>query len=194
MRDPVRDPMKKTIATLLLATTLITPAAALDVNGVSIPDQLKVGTHELQLQGAGMRSKWFLDLYVSGLYTSVDNSSAASVLAADKPQAIRLHITSGLITSKRMIESTMEGFRASTHDQLAPIETQIDNFMAAFKAEIHEGDIFDLIYVPGEGVNVVKNGTHLTQIPGLAFKQALFGIWLSDQPAQKNLKAEMLGR
>lgn len=186
--------MKAKIATLLLASTLVSPALAMEVNGVSIPDHLKVGTHNLQLQGAGTRSKWFLDLYVSGLYTSTANANASSVLAADKPQAIRLHITSGLITSKRMVDSTLEGFSASTHDHMAPIKTQIDNFMAAFKAEIHKGDIFDLIYVPGEGVNVVKNGKRLAQIPGLAFKQALFGIWLSDQPAQQDLKTEMLGQ
>jgi len=31
------------------------------------------------------------------------------------------------------------------------------------------------------------------QVPGLAFKQALFGIWLSDDPVQDSLKEAMLG-
>ena len=31
------------------------------------------------------------------------------------------------------------------------------------------------------------------EFSGLSFKQALFGIWLGDKPAQESLKKEMLG-
>jgi hypothetical protein len=31
-------------------------------------------------------------------------------------------------------------------------------------------------------------------IPGLDFKKALFGIWLCDNPADKDLKLKLLGK
>ena len=62
-----------------------------------------------------------------------------------------------------------------------------------FKEEIKEGDIYNLIYVPGKGVQVSKNNQSRSTIKGLTFKKAMFGIWLSDKPAQKSLKKAMLG-
>jgi hypothetical protein len=47
--------------------------------------------------------------------------------------------------------------------------------------------------VPGKGVEVYINGEYASVTEGLAFKKALFGIYLSDKPAQKSLKKAMLG-
>ncbi|MDH3897194.1 MAG: chalcone isomerase family protein, partial [Deltaproteobacteria bacterium] len=56
-----------------------------------------------------------------------------------------------------------------------------------------EDDRYDLIYVPGKGVEVYINGEYASVTEGLSFKKALFGIYLSDKPAQKSLKKAMLG-
>jgi hypothetical protein len=40
---------------------------------------------------------------------------------------------------------------------------------------------------------VLKNSTYIDTIPGIEFKKAFFGIWLSKNPIQKNLKKAMLG-
>ena len=45
----------------------------------------------------------------------------------------------------------------------------------------------------GPFVDVSKNGKHITSIKGLAFKKAVFGIWLCDDPADDDLKEGMLG-
>lgn len=50
------------------------------------------------------------------------------------------------------------------------------------------------MYVPGKGVNVLKNGKYQDTIGDLVFKQALFGIWLADTPVDDDLKAELLGQ
>ena len=53
--------------------------------------------------------------------------------------------------------------------------------------------MFELVYVPGDGVRVIKNGKLGDTIGDRAFKEALFGIWLGDEPAQGSLKDDMLG-
>lgn len=179
-------------ALLILTAGLSAPASALTVGGVDVPETYSVADTELKLNGAGTRSKFFIDLYVGSLYLPEAVSNGQSVIDADEPQAITLHIVSGMITSDRMTEATLEGFEASTDDNLAPIQKEIDQFMGVFKDEIKDGDVFDLVYEPGKGVEVFKNGKMKDTIGDLAFKKALFGIWLSDDPAQSSLKEEML--
>ena len=190
--------MKKAYLTgfayLMLAATLSAPALALTVGGVDVPDTYTANSTELQLNGAGTRSKFFIDLYVGSLYVPKAKHDGNAVVDADEPQAITLHITSDMITSDRMTEATMEGFEASTGGDMAPIQSEIDQFMSVFKEEIKEGDVFDLVYVPGEGVKVFKNSEQKGTVGDLEFKKALFGIWLSDEPAQKSLKKKMLGQ
>ncbi|HLT13878.1 MAG TPA: chalcone isomerase family protein [Marinobacter sp.] len=190
--------MKKALTTgfasLLLAGVLSAPASALTVGSVDVPDTYSAMGKELQLNGAGTRSKWFMDLYVGGLYVPEKVNNGEAVINADEHQAITLHITSGMITSERMTEATMDGFKAATGGDLSAIQSEVDQFMAVFQEEIKEGDVFDLVYIPGEGVRVLKNGEQRDTVGDLEFKKALFGIWLSDQPAQKDLKEKMLGQ
>ncbi|WP_148862426.1 chalcone isomerase family protein [Marinobacter fonticola] len=186
--------MKKVTSALLLSLALVGPTSALTVEGVDIPEQVSANDSKLMLNGAGVRSKWFLDLYVGSLYVPQNQSNAQAIIDADEPQAIRLDIISGMITSDKMSSATLEGFEASTDGNMAPVQAEIDKFMKVFKEEIKEGDNFDLVYVPGEGTQVYKNGEKRDTIVGMPFKKALFGIWLSDEPAQEDLKAAMLGK
>ncbi len=114
--------------------------------------------------------------------------------SADEPMAIRLHVLSKLITSEKMEKATREGFVQSTEGNTAKIEDRIETFITVFKEEeIAKGDVFDLIYLPGQGTLACKNQKVLATVPGLDFKKALFGIWLSDHPVQTSLKQGMLG-
>ncbi|MCM0612492.1 chalcone isomerase family protein [Marinobacter sediminum] len=190
--------MKKALSTcfasLAMAAALSAPVSALTVEGVNVPESYSAMDTELKLNGAGTRSKWFMDLYVGGLYVPETIDDGEAVINADEPQAITLHIISGMITSDRMSEATLEGFEASTNGNMAAIQDDVDQFMNVFKAEIKEGDVFDLVYLPGVGVKVLKNGDLKDTVGDLAFKKALFGIWLSDKPAQEDLKEKMLGQ
>lgn len=187
--------MKKLATTLLLSLSLATAAEAAKVSGVEIPETLSVAGEELKLNGAGVRDKWFMDIYVGGLYLTEPMNDAQAIISADKPMAIKLHMVSGMITSDKMKDATMEGFESATDGNMEPIKAEIDKFIAVFDEEIKEGDVFDIAYVPGEGVVVHKNGAEQGVIGGdMAFKEAVFGIWLSDEPAHSGLKSQMLGK
>jgi peptidoglycan-associated lipoprotein len=61
------------------------------------------------------------------------------------------------------------------------VRAELDRLLAAFSDEITDGEKFDLVYVPGKGTSVIKEGELKDTIPGLEFKRLLFGIWLSDK-------------
>lgn len=185
--------MRKLAAALFLAF-ISTTSWALDIGGITIPETLKIDDQQaLNLNGAGIREKWFMDLYVGALFLSQNKQDATAILDADETMAIRLHIISGMITSKKMTNATVEGFENSTGGNTEPFKKEIDQFLNTFKEPIAEGDVFDFVYAPGKGVQIIKNGTLAQNIDSSAqFKKVLFGIWLSDKPAQKSLKSDML--
>ena len=106
---------------------------------------------------------------------------------------IRIAIRSDLVTRERMVEALTDGFAQSTDGDTAPVQDGIDAALAALPEELGAGDRIDIVYVPGTGTVVAREGKTLASIEGLAFKEALFGIWLSDDPVQKDLKVDMLG-
>jgi len=185
---------KKQFAAIILAVLMITAVGnAEEIGGINMPESLETGQTTLMLNGAGVRTKLFFDIYVGGLYLKERSQDSTAITEADEPMAIRLHVTSSMLTSKKMEKATRKGFEKATGGNIEPIKVQLDEFCSVFKKEIKEDNSYDLIYVPGKGIEVYINGEYTAVTEGLAFKKALFGIWLSDKPAQKSLKRAMLG-
>lgn len=184
--------MIRFLLSLALVLGSVASAQAKEIKDVNLADSLELQGHPFVLNGAGVRSKLFLDVYIASLYLTAKTSDPAAVVAADEPMAIRLNIISSMITSKRMADATRDGFVHSTGGNLAPIEADVEELIKAFSEEIKEGDVFDLVYEPETGVTVYKNGVTASNVKGLTFKQALFGIWLSDDPIQGSLKKALV--
>lgn len=164
------------------------------VNGVTLPDTIKKDKTELLLNGGGVRKKVFFKLYVAGLYLQAKTTNGYEVVMSDKEMMMRLTITSGMISSDNMSEAIEEGFEKSMNGNTTPMKPQIETFIATFKKEeIKGGDVFEMLYVPGTGVQTYKNGKLASTIPGLDFKKALFGIWFSGNPVDADLKKALLG-
>jgi len=180
---------------VLLIAVMASPAfGQTTLNGVTLPATVKSGDGNLTLNGAGIRKKLFFKLYVAGLYTPKKSKDANALANADEPIGIRLQITSSMVSSDNMSEAISEGFSKSTGGNTASLQSKIDNFISTFKKDpIVEGNIFELFYVPGKGVETYKNGKLLTTIEGLEFKKALFGIWLGNDPVDSDLMKGLLG-
>ena len=190
--------MKRSIKTAALSIMLLIAAtqvnAQVTVSGVTMPGTLKVGNNNLVLNGAGIRVKLFMDIYVAGLYVTNKSNNGDAIAKANEPAAVKLQITSSLVTSDRMKEAILEGFKKSTGGNTAPLQAKIDKFVKVFSLEpIVKGNVFDITYTPTGGVQIAKNGKLLETIEGMDFKTALWGIWLGNDPADKGLKAGMLG-
>jgi Chalcone isomerase-like len=187
--------MKSRIINFLLFITISFGAdAQLTLNGVTLPAKIKQDNTELVLNGGGIRKKVFFKVYVAGLYVTDKSKNGNDVVAADKPMAVRLTVTSTLINSSNMSDAIQEGFGKSLKGNTTPLQPQITAFIATFKKEeIKEGDVFEMWYIPGTGVKSYKNGQFKGTVTGLDFKKALFGIWLSDTPVDEDLKKGLLG-
>ena len=181
---------------LLFSTIFIITSTgyAKEVAGVDMPDSIMAANEVVILNGAGIMTKYFIKAYAGGLYLKQKSGDANAIINADEPMAIKIHIISRLITSNKMKESTLEGFNNSTSGNIAPFKDKIDTFISVFKDNIKINDVYDIIYTPDEGTKVYKNKELKSTVKGLDFKKVLFGIWLGNKQADKDLKAGMLGK
>lgn len=175
------------VASLLIAL----PMAGLSVAS-NFPPQIKAGNHRLVLNGWGPRTKFFLELYEAGLYVTKAQSNPTVIADADEPMAIRVKITSSMVSRTKLMQSLNDGFQTVTKGKLEPIQNGVNQFRSFLSEDVKSGDRFDFVYLPRHGLVINKNGQFKGVVPGLAFKQALFNIWLSNEPVDATLKQAML--
>ena len=185
--------MKKLIIAASILLTFQFSSAQTEISGVTPAKTIEVNSTTLNFNGAGLREKFFLDLYVGALYLNTKTSDSKAVINNDESMAITLDIVSSMITSEKMLAAIDEGFENSTNQNTNPFQAKIALFKTSFKEEIKIGDHFVIAYIKDSGTEIHKNGKKITTIPGLDFKKALFGIWFCNEPADEDLMEGMLG-
>jgi hypothetical protein len=168
---------------------------ALEVAGVKLPDTAQVGNANLQLNGAGLRTKFFFKIYVSALYLPQKQSVADPIIADEHEHRVALHILHEL-SSKKLYGAFSEAIEVNhTHAELVALDEQMKQMKQIFDEvkEVKPGDVITLDYLPASGTQIGVNGTVRGTITGTAFNRALLRIWLGSKPVQDDLKKAMLG-
>ncbi len=182
------------IHVLLIAfVTVMAAKAQVKVGDATLPNTVTFQEQKLVINGAGMREKFFFDIYAGGLYLKEKSADASKIAAADETMAIKLHILSGMMSRSKMVNALKEGFEKSTNGNTKALDDRISRFVGFIKEEIEAGQIYDIVYEKGKGSVIYKDGVEKGYVEGMDFKKALFNIWIGDKPADKGLKGEMLG-
>ncbi len=185
--------MKKICLIFFILMSVISIQAQTEVGDATLPNKVKFNGEDLTINGAGLREKFFIDIYAGALYLKQKSSNANTIAKADETMAVKLHILSGMMSRSKMANALREGFKKSTNGNLAPYQERIDKFIGFISGEIEVDQIYDIVYEKGKGSVLYKDGQEKGHITGLDFKEALFNIWIGNKPADKGLKKEMLG-
>jgi hypothetical protein len=170
-------------------------ASAVEVAGVNIANSLHLGNHDLVLNGAGLRTRFFFKVYVAALYLGEKTHVAEAVLDQPGVKRVSMHILRE-ISGEKMLNAFNEAMTANhTPAEMQALEPQLKELTAIFHAvgKVKDGDVVNLDYFPDSGTQIIVNGVQRGNISGVAFNRALLKIWLGDKPAQADLKQEMLG-
>lgn len=187
--------MRKII--LLLSAAVCVPVSTLSLNatglaGVNLPDTSTVGDKSLVLNGMGLRSEFMVKVYVAGLYLEHKATDAGGILKADEPKKIVMQFLHDA-SKKQMTDAFDQSFKDNAPDAGTTIKTDTDKFLAALEP-VKVGEQMVFTYVPGTGTTFAVNGKDKLTIPGPAFGQALFSVWLGPKPPTSSLKKGMLGQ
>jgi hypothetical protein len=168
-----------------------------ELEGVKVPRTITFNNFVLQFNGYGARSKMFVDLYIQALYLNRFFPTAHDIIMENSTMGVRIEILSSLVASKKISKAFQKGLLKSVGEEgMKKLESQANLLEETInKEETVKGDVFKLIYnSDDESLWVIKNEKLQVKIPGMEFKKAFFGIWLSDDPIDLELKEKLLGK
>ncbi|HEX8009719.1 MAG TPA: chalcone isomerase family protein [Casimicrobiaceae bacterium] len=187
------SPLLRLAGIAVLALFAAGGARAAEVGGVKLDDKVSVGGRELTLNGAGIRTKVFLRIYVVSLYLPQPAKDVAAVFAK-APRRIQMNMLRTL-SADQVVEALLDTMRDNnTPAELAAVKAQTDRLASLIRAfkEVKEKDIITLDFVDG-GTQLGWNAKSYGTMPGEPFNQALTKIWLGNKPVQADLKKILLG-
>lgn len=189
--------MKRLLFITLLSLTSLAQAAAIDAGGARFEDRIRIGANELQLNGAGIRSRFFLSVYAVGLYLGERKGNAPDAIASTGTKRLQLQVLRDL-TATQFVDALMEAFRNNNEGPQAEVfkgrlEELKANMLSINAAK--KGDVIHLDWLPEQGTRVTLNGKAIgKEIAGEDFYRALMKIWLGPKAVQESLKDALLGK
>jgi len=176
----------------LLSLLLVLPAGAGTLAGVTLPDKADVKGQSLVLNGMGLRTKFFIKVYVGGLYLAQKEKNAAKVLGADEPHRMVMHFLYS-VSKDQMCDAWKEGLEQNTPTAPAEVKKGFAT-LCSWMEPIPKGNELVLTYVPGEGTTVEVNGKSKGTLPGKPTADAILGTWIGPDPAPgADFKKAVLG-
>ena len=191
--------MTRALCLLFILAALLTgaPATAAEIEGVSVPNRVRLGKAgpELVLNGAGVRTMLFFKVYVAALYLPERMADGEAILRSERPRRLLLHMLRDM-SAEQVNSSTNDALRDTlTPEERAPLDSRMKTFNAIFDSlrELKAGMQVAIDYLPRQGTTVRINGEEKERIPGADFNQALLRIWLGARPRDSNLRQALLG-
>jgi len=180
------------LATALLSLALCLPALAKEVAGVALPETVTLGAKALKLNGAGLRSRMFVKVYVGALYLERQAADVSAIVSADAPWLVTMTFKRG-VEKEKIVGAFKEGFEKNSKADLATLLPMLATVEAGLK-DFKEGETFTISYQPDVGSTLTPPGGAPVVVEGKKFGDALLRNWLGDKPADGDLKAGMLGK
>ena len=178
----------------MLLIFLCLEASALEIAGVDVAESVTIENKVLVLNGAGIRKKLFIKVYVGSLYLAAKQTTAGKILADPGAKSIVMNILYKEVSPKKFVDGWNKGFADnSSAIEIKALQERISQFNSLFTTS-YKGDEIRLDYLPGEGTRVRINGIVKGSVPGEDFSRALLKIWLGPKPAEADLKDAMLGK
>lgn len=181
------------ISVLFFAVFAAQSANARDIAGVDVPPSVTIKNKVLVLNGAGIRKKLFIKVYVGALYLTMKRTTLGEILSDPGAKRIVMSFLYKEVSAEKLVDAWNEGFSGNnTPDELKALQERINAFNALFTT-VRKGDVIRLDYLPEEGTQVWINDTLKGTVQGEDFSRALLKIWLGRKPADAGLKEAMLG-
>lgn len=183
-------PLIGVLCALLFAASA---TAATTVEGVQFPDSVTVGNRTLILNGAGLREKFWVDVYAGALYLPHKATTADAVLAETGPSRIVMHLLHD-ISHSQFADAWEHDFRQNNSDKVyQAIKERLERFNAFF-SDAKDGQQIVIDYVPDTGTSVSVDGKLIGTVAGADFHTALMRVFVGDHPPTDALKQGLLGK
>lgn len=188
--------MPTILRSYLYISLLVLPLLAqadTEIAGLKLADHYTLADEALTLNGAGVRSKFFVKVYVGALYMKDTTHDAQQALKSTGPKSMQMFILYKEIDAEKITKGWDDGIE----DNLGKagqkkVAGQLKAFNALFP-DLRAGDRVDIDFIPGQGTSLTINKNKLGLIEGDDLFTALLTVWLGKEPADSSLKDGLLG-
>ena len=178
----------------LVFFTLLTPASALQIEGVNVPAQTTVSGKTLPLNGAGLRTVTLVFLpikaYVASFYAPAPVRSEADVAASPGPFQFNFTFLQG-VGQGQVTDAWNAQFKTSATATYPGLASDQAKFVAMF-GPLKKGGV-ETVEIDGNATRVYDNGTLKGTIQGADFQKAFLSMWFGSNPVMPGLKTALLG-
>ena len=186
--------MKKTCA-LFITILFLLPGSglAIEVERVSLPDAVQMESRSLKLNGVGVRTKFFFDIYVAALYLEQRSSSADEIINSKTSKRLTMNFLYDEVSKEKLTDGWEVGFKKNQpEEKMLVLRERLDRFNTFFET-VHKGGRVGFDFISNGSTYVRINGSKVGIISGTDFQQALLAVWLGKKPADSGLKKSLLG-
>lgn len=185
--------MKRSVAIFILAL-LAVPTHARDIDGAVVPETrtLADSATPLVLNGAGLRTRYLVKVYIVALYTPQHMTTAEQVLDSREPRVIAITMRRDTDSEKIASAFLSSIIRNHTPAELKTLQDRNRQF-ELMMPELKRNDVLRLEFPPNGETRVVRNDQLLGTLAGADFQRALLKIWLGSVPVDAGLKRALLG-
>jgi len=182
---------KYAIAAVLVSLPLL--ASGVTVEGNSYPKTVTIEGKQLKLIGAGLREKYWFDVYTMGAYSESGKCATSAIINTDEVKYLRLDMLRD-VEAEKMVSSIDESFGNNMpKNASAELKKQRKTFASYFKTECKEKTVIEFTYVPGTGVIMKQNGKKLgPPLTGQAFMKVFWSLYFSKNTCCDDLKEQIL--
>ncbi len=170
--------------------------AQVEAGGFRFEPTVRLGGVDLLLNGVGVRTRFFVPVYVAALYVPTRSSDAETLLSQRGPRRMALRFVRD-VEAELFMTSLDAGMRKHYTDQ--QLDAWKDQWQTLSKViggmvQARRADQVTWDYTPEDGARVMQNS--LARVPsmrGEAFYNAVLRVWLGPYPADEGLKKGVLG-
>ncbi|HET9955871.1 MAG TPA: chalcone isomerase family protein [Polyangiaceae bacterium] len=168
-------------------------AVAAERAGIQWAESVKLEGKTLALNGTGVRHATILRIkvYVAALYLERKTHSASEVIKSEQTKRLDLVLLRDVSRSD-IVDVWRKGMQKNGAD-LTKLKPRFDK-LVSWMPDLNKGDRLSFLYVPGSGTTVSVKGQRKGTLEGSDFAAALFAVWFGPEPADGDLKSELLGQ
>ena len=161
--------------------------------GINMPNNITVENETLILNGLGLREKYWVDVYVAGLYLPQKMSNGDDIIKANIPKRIQVEFIYSSVPQAKMIAVLEENI--ANNPQFSSETVASIRKCGSWMQDFTSGDVVMFDYNPTtQTTTIYINGSTRGSIQSKEFMEAIFAMYVGKYPATEALKQGLLGK
>lgn len=162
------------------------------VDGTGFTNTFETGNTRLHLKGAALlKYLVFIDAYAGALYLPKGSDGSQALDDIIKHLELEYRVA---ISADDFAKATLKKIKGSVSSEVfKQLLPKIEALNSLYR-NVKPGDRYALAYIPGAGTQLIYNTIPLGTVEGAQFARAVFGIWIGDNPIDKEFRNKLLGK